>query len=139
MNDRPTHVQRRVHKVLLAVAGIPAIAIGAILLVVPRVLHDPNGVDLGTNASLASEIRAPGGALMAVGMLLVTAVLVPRLIFAASVAGATLYLGYALGRFTSMALDGEPSTALVVAAIAELIFGVALTWALWASRARTPQ
>lgn len=104
-------------------AGITAVGIGAALVLRPDVMHAANGVTLGENASLLSEIRAPGGALLAVGVLLCAAAFVRRLVFAATVAGTVTFLGYGIARVLSMVTDGMPASALVTACVFELVIG----------------
>ena len=54
---RPTTSTRT----LLALSGLIAIGIGASILIAPAWFHASNGIELGTDANLLSEVRAPGG------------------------------------------------------------------------------
>jgi hypothetical protein len=108
----------------LLLAGLPAIVIGAMLLFAPAMMHAANGVTLGARSSLLSEIRAPGGALAALGALIVLGALSSRLTFTAAVVGACTYLAYGASRLVSVVLDGAPSSSLVAATIAELVLGL---------------
>ena len=121
-------------KGMLLFAGITAVSIGAALVLRPEVMHAANGVTLGENASLLSEIRAPGGALLAVGVLLCVAAFVRKLVFAATVAGTVVFLGYGIGRVLSMVIDGIPASALVMACVFELVIGGLGVRSLSASR-----
>lgn len=100
--------------------------LGAAILFAPRAMHEANNVDLGNNAGLLSEIRSPGAALIAVGVLLVTGGFLRTLTAPAAIAGAVVYLGYGLGRIVSVVMDGVPSSTLVAATAAEFVIGLAL-------------
>ena len=55
--------------VYLAMAGLLLLGIGSSLLFTPHAFHGSNGIFLGSNPNLLSEIRAPGGLLAANGIL----------------------------------------------------------------------
>jgi hypothetical protein len=97
-------------------------------------MHAANGVTLGENASLPSEIRAPGGALLSVGVLICAAAFARRLVFPATVAGTVVFLGYGLARAFSIVADGMPASGLVVACAFELVMGALGAVTLSASR-----
>jgi hypothetical protein len=125
------------HRIILITAGTIAVILGVAIMFMPHAMHESNGVELGNNASLLSEIRSPGGALFLVGAILVAGAFVTRLTFAATLTGAMVYLGYGLGRVVSIVLDGVPSSTLVVAMIVEFVGAAALAWLLWRSRKAT--
>ncbi len=109
---------------LLFVSGLIGICIGAAILIIPAVFHSSNGIDLGNNVNLLSEVRAPGGALLACGILIILGVFIQKLTFTSLVVSATLYLSYGLSRLLSMSLDGMPSQELLLVTGLELVFGV---------------
>jgi hypothetical protein len=120
----------RLHVVLLATAGTIAVSFGAALATLPRSMHAANGVQLGDDPSLLSEVRAPGVALLAVGALLLVGAFRRRFTSAATIAGAVVYLAYGSGRLLSVALDGPPSLTLLAAGAFELLLGAALAKAV---------
>jgi hypothetical protein len=113
----------RVLKANLMVSGAILLAIGCTLLIAPAVMHAANGVDLGNNPSLLSEVRAPGGLLFALGTLVFAGVFVSRLRYPATLIAAVVYVAYGLSRLLSMAIDGMPATGLVIAAGLEIMIG----------------
>ena len=123
-------------RALLFVSGLVAVVIGATILLAPESLHASYGTELGAAPSLLSEIRAPGGALLAAGLLVLAGAFVTRLSFAALAVAATVYLSYGLSRLVSMALDGVPDSGLVAATVIELVLGgaAALAWTRSAPR-----
>lgn len=114
------------HRILLIVSGLVAITIGAMLVLDPAGFHATNAIDLGGNVNLLSEVRAPGGALVASGILMLVGAFATHLTLAATTLGATVYLGYGLARVVSLAIDGAPSTNLVTAMAIELLLGALL-------------
>ena len=99
------------------------LAVGGVLLFAPAAMHAANGVDLGDDASLLSDVRAPGGALLALGAIIVAGPFVPWLTLPAAMISATVYLAYGLSRLLSIVLDGMPAPGLVYAAGLELVLG----------------
>ena len=105
----------------LFLSGLLLVGIGAAILLMPESFHASNGIALGENASLLSEVRAPGGLLFASGLLIIGGSFRHKL-RAQSVTLATLVYGtFGLARLLSMALDGVPSTGIVGATAIELI------------------
>lgn len=123
---RPT----KTHRLLLALGSLIAIGIGATILVAPAWFHASHGIELGADASLLSEVRAPGGALLALGLLMLIGVLAESFTLASTSIAAAVYLAYGLSRLLGIALDGVPATGLVVAALVELALGGTLAVAL---------
>ncbi|WP_449065044.1 DUF4345 domain-containing protein [Planomonospora algeriensis] len=117
-------------KFILFVSGLVVIVIGAATLFAPVAFNEFNGVELGGDAGLLSEVRAAGGALLASGVLIMLGAFVPRLAFTAALLGTVTYLGYGLSRVLSIALDGTPGRGLVLAAAVETVLGLACALAL---------
>jgi hypothetical protein len=110
---------------LLLVAGVVALAIGAGALFAPAFFHALNGIDLGTNRSLLSEVRGAGGAILATGTLLTVGAFVRRLERLSAFVGALMYLSYAASRVLGITLDGPPASGLLIATGAEIVLGLA--------------
>ena len=108
----------------LAVSGFILLAVGGTLLMAPAFMHAANGVELGGNPSLLSEVRAPGGSLLALGILVIAGAFVPPLRYPAILVAAIVYTAYGLSRLLSMAMDGMPAQGIVVVAGLEITIGV---------------
>lgn len=107
----------------LVAAGLPAVGIGVAITVAPHAFHATYGIALGTDPSLLSELRAPGAALAALGLIVLAGLVRPAMARASAALGATVFLAYAFGRIVSVALDGVPASGLVEAAAIELAIG----------------
>ncbi|MGD1906088.1 MAG: DUF4345 domain-containing protein [Leptolyngbyaceae cyanobacterium] len=118
-------------RVVLCVAGGIAAVIGALILSSPAAFYATNHIDLGNNASLLSEIRAPAGALFVYGLLIVTGAFVSQLTFTATLLATLLYLSYGFSRLAGMAIDGLPALSLVGSDAIEIGLGLLCLFCLW--------
>lgn len=120
---------------LLTLSGAIAAFIGGTLLLDPASFHASNGIELGTDPNLFSEVRAPGGALFVLGLLIGVGAFVRSFAATSASMASAVYLAYGGSRLVSMWLDGMPGSGLVLATAIELLLGgaCALAW-LHASR-----
>ncbi|MBO4207320.1 DUF4345 domain-containing protein [Micromonospora echinofusca] len=121
---------RTLWRTVLLGAGSIVAGIGAAGLFSPAAFHRANGVDLGGDISLLSEVRAAGGALLAAGVLIMLGAVVARWMSTAAALGAVVYLSYGLSRVLGIAVDGVPADGLVIATGAEIVLGLACLLAL---------
>jgi hypothetical protein len=109
---------------VLGLAALTALGVGATLLLFP--VEFRKSYELGTelSAGALSEVRAPGGALIALGLWMGACC---RGAVASRVLGlqlaAAAYLGYGLARLLGLALDGVPPQGLLAASLFELVVG----------------
>ena len=125
-------------RTLLVVGGLLAAAIGAALVFTPAQFHASNGINIGPDASLRSEMRAPGGVLLATGLLMLLGALRRTHASLASGAGAVVFLAYGGARLVGMACDGMPGPGLVAATAVELLLGTAFAIARLRAGRGTP-
>lgn len=105
----------------LAIAGLLLLAIGGAILLAPHAFHGSNGIVLGDNPNLLSEIRAPGGLLAASGIMILAGAFRVRLRASAVQLTTLVYGSFGLARLVSMTLDGMPSSSIIGATLLELI------------------
>jgi hypothetical protein len=120
----------KVLKTILIISGLIASIIGAAILFIPVDFYAINGIALGSNPNLLNEIRAPGGALLASGILIISGAFIEKLTFSAIVISTSIYLSYGLSRILSISIDGVPAEGLVQATVLELLIGLACAAAL---------
>ena len=120
----------KVLKSILIISGLIASAIGAAILFSPVTFYAAYSIELGRDVSLLNEIRAPGSALLASGVLIISGAFVDKLAFTAAVISSLLFLSYGLSRVMSIAIDGMPVEGLVQAAALEIVIGLACIFAL---------
>lgn len=119
MNSTSIYVTRG----LLLASGLIATGIAATILAAPDPFYAGFGIDVGSNASLANELKAPAGTLLVAGLLMLVGVVKPRYAVTSLAVGSVIYLSYGLTRLLSIAVDGFPHGALVSAAMLELALG----------------
>ena len=121
---------------LLTLSGLLAIGIGATLLLAPVQFHASNGIQIAADANLLSEMRAPGGGLLVLGLMMLIGVFVRAFTLASTAISAAVYLAYGGARLLSIALDGVPGPGLLAATTIELAIGVMCAIALARSTRR---
>ncbi|SDE14991.1 DUF4345 domain-containing protein [Limimaricola pyoseonensis] len=113
-------------KVALGVSGLTALAIGGFIVSAPHAFYASYGIALGRNASLLSEIRAPGAGLAGFGILMLLGIW-RRAFLPVSVAVAlTVFLAFPAGRLVGLVLDGMPSGSVIAALVVEIAIAALL-------------
>lgn len=108
----------------LFLSGVIAVLIGAAIIVDPVGFHATSGIHLGAgDAALLNEMRAAGGAILAIGLLALVGLFVRRLQGLALTASAVFYTGYGLARLASLMMDGVPDQMAVWITALELAVG----------------
>lgn len=114
-------------RLFLAISGAIGLVIGISILFLPHAFFASNQVSLGTDPNLLSEIRAPGGVLLAAGAIMIYGALKARFFRMALLTGALVFGMYGASRIISIVLDGIPSSSLIGALVVELIVSGAAT------------
>ena len=105
----------------LFLSGLLLLAIGSAILLAPHAFHGSNGIVLGDDPSLLSEVRAPGGLLAASAALILLGTIRRSLRSLAMILTVLVYGSFGLARLLGLALDGMPSSGLVASTAIELI------------------
>ena len=105
----------------LGFAALLLLAIGGTILLVPHAFYASDGIVLGNDPSLLSEIRAPGGLLAIGGLLVLTGAFRQNLRPIALMLTVLIYGSFGLSRLVSLSLDGMPSNSLLIATAIELV------------------
>ena len=124
----------KILKSIIIISGLIGVYVGIEILFMPVSFYATSGIHLGENISLLNEMRAPGGALLASGLLITLGAFWERLAFTSIVLATLLYLSYGLSRIYSMVIDGAPAEILVYVAIAEILVGSVCAVALFKYR-----
>lgn len=110
-------------RVFLALSGAIAAIIGISVLFIPHAFFATNHITLGTDPNMMSEIRAPGGLLLAAGVVMICGAVMTSLIRAALLTGAVVFSMYGVSRVVSLVFDGFPSSSIISALVIELVVG----------------
>ncbi len=114
-------MKSRLAFVFLFLAGLLLLVIGGTILLAPHAFHAGNGIVLGNDPNLRSEIRAPGGLLVGSGILILIGAFRHRLRLFAVILTVLVYGSFGLARLLGLALDGMPATGIVAATVIELV------------------
>ncbi len=106
--------------IFLSVSGLLLVVIGGTILIVPHAFYASDGIVLGSDPSLLSEIRAPGGFLAGSGLLILTGTFRNHLSSLAVLLTVLVYGSFGLSRLLSLVLDGIPSDSLMIATVIEV-------------------
>jgi len=118
--------------VFLFISGLLLLVIGGSILLVPQAFHFVgNGIVLGDNPNLLSEIRAPGGLLAGSAVLILIGAFRPDLRTLAVILTVLVYGSFGLTRLFSLVLDGMPSTGLIGATVIELVIATVGLMIFW--------
>ena len=125
--------------IFLFLSGLLLLAIGSAILLVPHAFHAVNGIVLGDDPGLLSEVRAPGGLLAAGAVLILLGTFRRSLRPLAMILTVLIYGSFGLARLLSLALDGMPSSGLVAStAIVLIVAAIGLLILRRSGRASAP-
>ena len=117
-------------KLVLLLSGLVAIGIAAMILFAPQTFYATYGIELAGNTDLTNELKAPAGALLVAGLLMIVGVFRAHLTAVSLVTATVIYLSYGFSRLLSMSMDGIPHSGLVEAAVFEILLGAICLLAL---------
>ncbi len=117
--------------IYLIASGALLVAIGGTLLLTPHAFHGGNGIALGDNPNLLSELRAPGGLLLSCGVFILLGAARHSLRTMAVQMSVLVYSSFGVARVVSAVLDGIPSAGIVGAALIELTVALVGLVVLW--------
>ena len=129
-------------KIALGVSGLTALSIGGLIVTVPHAFYAGYGIALGQDASLLSELRAPGAGLAAFGVLMLLGIWRRAFLSVSIVVALTIFLAFPTGRLVGLVLDGMPSSSVIAALAFEIAIAALLLAAvrrrLWEPAAPAP-
>lgn len=120
----------KVLKAILVISGLIGAAVGASLLFTPIALYASVGNDVTGMVSLLSDLRATGGSLLILGILIALGAFVARLAYTSTLLATVLYLSYGTARVYGFSIDGMPGDVIVQVTILELVIGLVCLGAL---------
>ena len=107
-------------KIALGVSGLTAASIGVAILAAPHSFFASYGITVGNNASLLSELRAPGAGLAAFGVLMLLGIWRTAMTPMSKVVALIVFLAFPAGRLIGLIVDGLPSGPIIGALVFEL-------------------
>jgi hypothetical protein len=122
-------------RLLLGTGALVALVLALAILFTPTAFYAGYGIAIGGDVALLNELKAPAGAILLAGLVMVAGLSRPTWLGHALLAGTLLYLGFGLGRLVGL-IDGLPPASLLAAMAIELAFGLAFAAAFWRRRPR---
>lgn len=117
--------------IILALTGLFLVMIGTLRISNPIANYAKNsGIQLNRDTDLLNEMRGVSAVMLCAGIIIGCGSFISALTFTSFVVGALIFLGFALGRFISMAADGKPNKQISQGIIFELVFGAAHVFGL---------
>lgn len=110
----------KLEKITLAISGVTALGIGAMITFAPHTFYASYGITLGDNPSLLSELRAPGAGLTILGFLMLLGIWRSATAQLAVAATLIVFLAFPAGRLIGLAVDGMPSSGIIGALLLEI-------------------
>ena len=121
-------------RVVLLVSGLIAVAIALAILFASDGFYAGYGIDAASNPTLANELKAPAGALLLSGLLMLAGVFRAELALLSLTIASLVYLSYGLSRIISFAVDGMPHSGMIGAAGIEVFIGAVCLITLFFAR-----
>ncbi|MEO0466555.1 MAG: DUF4345 domain-containing protein [Pseudomonadota bacterium] len=113
-------------RVLLAGSGALLGVIGGAMLTSTQAFLQTSGVEISSDPSLLSELKAPSVLLIVAAMVMIAGSARTRFANTALILGGVVYGSYGLARLLGMAMNGMPSDPLIVATAIELALSALL-------------
>lgn len=108
-------------KFALGLSGLTAVTIGAFILFAPNAFYAGYGITLGDDASLLSELRAPGAGLAGCGLLMLLGAWRHAVLPIGMAVALAVFTAFPAGRLVGIAVDGMPSGSVIGALVVELV------------------
>ncbi|WP_190808799.1 DUF4345 domain-containing protein [Flagellimonas sp. S3867] len=112
--------------VTLALSGLLLLMVGIARLSNPISNYAKNsGITIANDVDLLNEVRGTSAVMLLGAILVLLGILVPDLTLTSHIIATLLFLGFAVGRFVSIAADGQPNKKIKQGIVFELVLGTA--------------
>lgn len=112
--------------IILGLSGLMLLFVGIMRLTNPIKTYMKNsGIKLENDVNLLNEIRGVSALMCCSGIIILLGTIIPVLTTSTLVVATLIFLGFAIGRLFSQAVDGKPNKQLVIGVYTELVLGVA--------------
>ncbi len=117
--------------VTLAISGLLLTFGGSTRLISPIKNYLKNsGVKIENEVNILSEARGVGSVMMFGGIIMLLGTFIPEMTFTSHVVAILILLGFAVGRTTSISVDGKPGKLLIQGLVSEIVLGGANAFCL---------
>ncbi len=120
-----------VNIIILLSSGLLLIVVGISRLINPVSAYSKNsGIKLTKDVDLLNEMRGVSALMLLGGILIALGTIIPVFTFTSFIVASLIFLGFAIGRFFSIAKDGRPNKQLIQGISFELVLGAGNVFAL---------
>ena len=125
----------KVLKTILFVLSLGLIVLGTWRLTNPVSFYATNsGVELSNDVNLLSEIRAAGGAVVGIGILIMLGVFIDKLTYTSTLVSIVIFFSFGVARIFAIAMDGNPGEKIVQGIFFEFVSGLTAVFAFYKYR-----
>lgn len=112
--------------ITLSLSSLVLIYVGIMRLSKPvKTYLKSSGIKLENDTDLLNEIRGMSAVMLCGGIIISLGIFFPGLTTISFVVASLLFIGFAIGRFVSIAADGKPNKQLIQGILFELVLGAA--------------
>lgn len=117
--------------VILSLAGLMLLFVGTMRLINPIKTYSKNsGIELENNVNLLNEMRGVSSLMLCGGIIILLGTFIPVLTFTSFTVASLIFIGFAIGRLISIAVDGKPNKQITQGIIFELVLVTASIFGL---------
>ncbi len=84
-----------------------------------------SGIQLSRDVNLLNEMRGVGAVMLCTGLVTLWGVFLPAITRSSFLVGTLIFIGFAIGRFVSIAADGKPGKEISQGIVFEIVLGSA--------------
>ena len=110
----------------LSLSGLLLFFVGTMRLINPiKTYFQSSGIKLDKDVNLLNEMRGVGSVMLCGGIIVLLGIIVPSLTNTSFAVACLMFLGFAIGRFVSIAVVGKPNKQILQGIVFELVLGSA--------------
>ncbi|WP_168796329.1 DUF4345 family protein [Flagellimonas onchidii] len=84
-----------------------------------------SGITIANDVDLLNEVRGTSAVMLIGAIVVLLGIFIPMFTFTSHIIAILLFLGFAVGRFVSIAADGQPNKKIKQGIVFELVLGTA--------------
>lgn len=112
--------------IILSLSSLLLVFVGAMRLSNPKKTYLKNsGIKLENDVNLLNEMRGVSAVMLCAGIIVALGIIIPKLTFTSFVVAALIFIGFLIGRFVSISVDGKPNKQISQGIWFEVILGAA--------------
>ncbi len=112
--------------IILSLSALMLLFVGAMRLANPIKTYLKNSrIKLENDVNLLNEMRGVSAVMLCGGIVISLGTIIPGLTLASFVVASLIFVGFAVGRFISIAVDGKPNKQILQGIVFEFVLGAA--------------